>query len=40
MGRNLSNEAILTSAQEFTGTHLGYLDPPRQITLQVGYRLR
>ena len=41
IGRNLTDEAVLASSEAFAGTYfLGYLDPPRTLSLQTTYRIR
>lgn len=39
VGRNLTEEEVLSTSQAFGSTFLGYLEPPRTIMLQGRYRL-
>jgi len=40
IGRNLTKEPVLASSQGFGRYFLGYLEPPRTVTLQGTYRFR
>ncbi|MBD3852539.1 MAG: TonB-dependent receptor [Acidobacteria bacterium] len=40
IGRNLSKEAVHSSSQSFGSYYLGYLEPPRTVTLMGTYRIR
>ncbi len=40
IGRNLTKEAVNGSSGTFGGYILGWLEPPRTVTLMAGYRFR
>ena len=37
IGTNLTDEVVLESTQPFGSYYLGYIDPPRMVTLQAGF---
>jgi len=40
IGRNLTKEAVIASSGTFGRYVVGYIDPPRTVTLMAGYRFR
>ena len=37
IGTNLTDEVVLNTSQPVRGYYLGYIDPPRMVTLQAGF---
>ena len=37
IGSNLTDEVVLNTTQPFGDWYLGYIDPPRMVTLQAGF---
>jgi len=37
IGTNLTNEVVLNTSQPVRDYYLGYIDPPRMVTLQAGF---